>query len=233
MHYSKWNNVTEYVFENIKSRLVSGEFPLESKLPSEKMLCEAYNVGRSSVREALSMLEAVGMIRIERGRGSFVESIQESTAKAKTWYQSKTDSLAELIDTRCCLECLAAEKAALIVTEEQLTQMEKVNASFLNSAKPINLEHALEFDTQFHRMIFQVCNISLLSQLSSLVETAYAEYRTNSYILTKHIDVAAAGHSLIIEALRAHDPSASRKATEAHIRQSLEHINKILELENE
>lgn len=232
MHYSKWNNVTEYVFENIKNRLMAGEFPLDSKLPSEKMLCAAYNVGRSSVREALSMLEAVGMIRIERGRGSFVESTQESTTKAKTWYQSKTDSLAELIYTRCCLECLAAEKAALKITEDQLARMAEVNARFLGSAKPIDPPQLLHFDTLFHHTLFEVCNISLLAQLNNLVDSAYAEYRTNAYILTKHIDIAAQGHSQIIVALRARDPQQARYATESHIRQSLEHINKILELEN-
>ncbi|MCD8138643.1 MAG: GntR family transcriptional regulator [Planctomycetaceae bacterium] len=229
MHYSKWNNVTEHVFENIKTRLMEGEFPLNSKLPSEKMLCEAYNVGRSSVREALSMLEALGMIRIERGRGSFVESIQENTTKAKTWYQSKTDSLAELIDTRCCLECLAAEKAAVIITDDQIATMENLNARFLESAKPTDVAHLLHYDTQFHRLIFQVCNIGLLAQLNEVVESAYAEYRANAYILTQHIDIAAQGHSQIIAAMRAHNQQLAKAVVEIHIRQSLEHITKILE----
>lgn len=231
MQYSRWNNVTEYVFENIRSRILAGEFPVDSKLPSEKMLCEAYNVGRSSVREALSMLEAVGMIRIERGRGSFVQSVQESTAKAKTWYQSKRDSLAELIDIRCCLECLAAEKAALVITDVQLAKMVKLNVDFLASAKPVDMVQLLNFDTQFHETLFEVCNIGLLAQLNHTFVAAYSEYRTNSYILTKHIDAAASGHNTIISARRTRDPKLAKTAVEMHIRQSLEHISRILDMD--
>lgn len=230
MQFSKWNNVTEYLVENIKNRIMKGEFPVDAKLPSEKVLCETYKVGRSSVREALSMLEAVGMIRIERGRGSFVESAQENAARAKNWYAGKTASLAELINIRAYMECLAVEKAALTISAAQLVAMEKINADFLAGADPYDYWQLLNCDMHFHQMIFEVADIGLLSQINGLVEAAYAEYRTKAYILTKHIDTAGKGHEEVIVALKAHDAPRAREALDRHIRQSLEHINQVLHL---
>lgn len=56
--YSSWNSVASYLVENIKKKIENGEYGEGSKLPSEKMLSEEYSVGRSSVREALKMLQA-------------------------------------------------------------------------------------------------------------------------------------------------------------------------------
>ena len=58
MKYSPWESVASYLVDNLKERIQKGEFEAGGKLPSEKTLMEEYNVGRSSVREALKMLQA-------------------------------------------------------------------------------------------------------------------------------------------------------------------------------
>jgi GntR family transcriptional regulator len=56
----------------IKARIVSGEWESGQKLPSEKELCESFDVSRSVVRQALGELSTEGLIDTYRAKGSFV-----------------------------------------------------------------------------------------------------------------------------------------------------------------
>jgi GntR family transcriptional regulator len=60
------------VYESIKEKIQSGELKELDKLPSERKLCNDYNVSRITIREALELLEAERYIRREHGKGSYV-----------------------------------------------------------------------------------------------------------------------------------------------------------------
>ena len=107
MTYQRWDTVSSYLVDNLYERINNGEFPEGSKLPSEQKLCEEYTVGRSSVREALRILQAKNAIVIERGKGSFVLSADKKKQLSEEWYKSKTEQLEDLLDLRVALECMA------------------------------------------------------------------------------------------------------------------------------
>lgn len=56
----------------LKQRIEAGEWGYGAMLPSEHELCEVYNVSRGTVRQAMAELEAEGLVRRERGRGTFL-----------------------------------------------------------------------------------------------------------------------------------------------------------------
>ena len=62
------------IAELIESAIVSGEFEVGSKLPSEKELAERFGVGRPSVREALFLLQQQGFVEISSGARAQVTS---------------------------------------------------------------------------------------------------------------------------------------------------------------
>lgn len=231
MRYSNWDTVTDYIVEKLKERIEKGEFPVGSKLPSENDLCNYYSVGRSSVREALSSLEAVGMISIVRGRGSFVNPPDENVRIAREWYKTNTDSLADLIRIRSSLECIAVSKAAERITQEQMIRLKKAHNAFIDTAEAHDYTGALENDGIFHAIICEASGIGLLEQLNHIVANAYSEYRAKAYVLTRHMDCAILGHKHLIEALEAHDAGAAEQAMKEHVCESLKHIVEILNLE--
>ena len=55
-----------YVYEDLKRRIVSGQFRPGSKLPSSRNLCEEYNVGIATITRALDALKTEGLIDIRR-----------------------------------------------------------------------------------------------------------------------------------------------------------------------
>ena len=63
------------VMERVRALIEDGSFPPHTKLPSERELQQSFGVGRSTVREALRALEALGVIELRQGRGAFVRDI--------------------------------------------------------------------------------------------------------------------------------------------------------------
>lgn len=64
------------VAQILTRRIVSGEYPPRTKLPTERLLSEEFNVNRHAVREALKRLEAIGLLEIRHGSGIYVQPLQ-------------------------------------------------------------------------------------------------------------------------------------------------------------
>ena len=67
--------LSEAAIEQIKELIVSENLEPGSKLPSERDLVEALGVGRSSIREALRILEIMGLVEVLPGKGAFVKAL--------------------------------------------------------------------------------------------------------------------------------------------------------------
>ncbi len=71
--------LSQQLTEKLGRRILSGEFPAGSRLPTERALSEEYGVARHVVREALKRLEAIGLLRIRQGSGIYVQQMQFDT----------------------------------------------------------------------------------------------------------------------------------------------------------
>ena len=73
----KKNQMTkcDYVVEQLKERIVSGEYKSGDQLPPEGALCELFGVSRITVREALKKLNMMGLVEIKQGKGTFVKTV--------------------------------------------------------------------------------------------------------------------------------------------------------------
>src|SRR6266702_2705705 len=76
--------LSEQVAKRLSERISAGDWRPGEKLPSEAELCRAFNVGRSSLREALSSLAFIGLIRVRAGGGSYVAD-QPSPYVTSSW----------------------------------------------------------------------------------------------------------------------------------------------------
>src|SRR6478609_8975829 len=70
----KRQNLAEEVVNRLKQKISSGEFSEGQKLPSEPELMQLFGVGRSSIREAIRILSNSGVVRVQQGSGTYVES---------------------------------------------------------------------------------------------------------------------------------------------------------------
>jgi GntR family transcriptional regulator len=80
--------------ELLRGEIVAGRWSVDEKLPSERELCEAFNLSRTTVREAIDALVNEGLLRREKGRGTFIAApkILESLLQSPTGF---TDTMVE------------------------------------------------------------------------------------------------------------------------------------------
>lgn len=229
MKYSSWNSVASYLVENIKKKIENGEYGEGSKLPSEKMLSEEYLVGRSSVREALKMLQAENLIEIVKGKGSFVLSTDARSKGIDQWYHSKKEVFRDLVEIRVALECLAVKKAAVKVTDDVIEKLISINQAY-EATSATDITTRLEYDEAFHRLIVKTANMVLLEDIYNRFESAYTEYRIKGFVLTKYFKKAAEGHRQIIRAFQNRDEKSAEQLMYEHIYEVVDDIEKILEI---
>ena len=122
-------SLTSMVADDLLDRIVNGEFPPGATLPGELELALHHDVSRMTVREAMKTLAAHHVIRVERGRGTFVNPLSrwtsmEAVLRAAADGVNATAASIQLIELRRMLETGAAELAATRISPDELDAME-------------------------------------------------------------------------------------------------------------
>ncbi|KVC57084.1 GntR family transcriptional regulator [Burkholderia stagnalis] len=209
------HTVTDAAIATIRDRIETGVYPVGSLLPAQRQLSEELEISRASLREALSTLEALGMLRIRAGKGVYVESAQATASHA--WRFAEQSSPPDTYQMRYALEGFAARMAARVVTDDDIAWFED-NLAELHVALTENaLDDASQLDFEFHMRIVNVAgNAAIESILRSSADIMKESqrmpfYRRELLFSTWH------EHRAIVDALIARDPAAAGAAIEAHI----------------
>ncbi|MCK4897409.1 MAG: FadR family transcriptional regulator, partial [Anaerolineales bacterium] len=118
--------VFEQAVEQIRELILSGAFTPGEKLPAEQELSRQLDVSRSSIREALRVLEAEGIIEVKRGAGAFVASNPFQNAirsEYVRWLAKREESLIQLLQVRESMEGLTAGLAASRADKEVIEKL--------------------------------------------------------------------------------------------------------------
>lgn len=124
----KTKKIYEEIVEQIKELFAQGDLKPGDKLLSEREFAERLQVSRASVREALSALEAMGLIEIKPGEGTFIRQMGVSSIiePLALLLLMEKDQVFELFELRKILEVEAAGLAALRATSEDVERMFEV-----------------------------------------------------------------------------------------------------------
>ncbi|TDB73371.1 FadR family transcriptional regulator, partial [Actinomadura sp. KC216] len=149
-----WVSATQQIREQLLRGIRQGELAPGSALPSERELCEVFGVSRVSVREAIAGLEAMGLVSVRHGRGTFVRD--GSAARYEDafgrYLELHRGQLVELLAVRGALDRLAAQEAAANGPSEQVERMVEAHRAFLDAAaepRP-EFDRIAELDVAFH-----------------------------------------------------------------------------------
>ncbi|MEV6271283.1 FadR/GntR family transcriptional regulator [Kribbella sp. NPDC051936] len=122
------SGLADQIVDDLKRRILDGGIAPGAKLPAENSLVEEFGVSRTVVREAVSRLQAAGLVETFQGRGSFVLEVPERTPGLRE-VRSHRDVL-DLMDFRIGVESEAAGLAAIRRTEHQLKGIERALDDF-------------------------------------------------------------------------------------------------------
>lgn len=170
-------------------------------MPTEQELSAELGVGRNTLREAIKVLQALGVVEIRHGFGMFVAeenliALSDSlTFRGQMSLRHKGHEANELVDVRQALESGLVGSAMTAINAEQLTELEKtVELMEERAAAGLNFVDA---DKDFHRMLFEPLNNQLLSNLLGVF---WDVYRT----IHAAIDVADPTKSHLAETAHSH-----------------------------
>lgn len=167
----KSTKVNEQVVQQIKDSIYQGELKKGDKLPTVNELHEAWGVSRSSIREAFSALELVGIIRTRTSEGTFIAN-EDSTRflePLSLMLALEEDIAKELLEFRMLLECDCIRLAIDKIKPDELDEMKKY-IEILEESKG-DEQNGIEADRMFHYTIARASGNKVIYQvLASIYE---------------------------------------------------------------
>jgi GntR family transcriptional repressor for pyruvate dehydrogenase complex len=193
-------------------------------LPPERELVKRFGVSRSSIRDAIRSLEAVGLLEPRQGIGTVVRDLSADAVvnPVAGALLQKRKVIKELLDVRMIIEPALARRAALHATAEQIAEMEAI----LNRQQErIRREElATEEDSAFHYTIALAADNSVMLKLANVLMDLLRETRERSLQVGGRQEKSLAAHRRILAALK----HGGAVAAEAAMRRHLLEIEKIV-----
>jgi DNA-binding FadR family transcriptional regulator len=210
---------SEMIAQDLVAYIVESRLPPGARLPHEKEMIEQIGVGRTSLREALRILETRGVVTIKSGPGGgpVVRHPQPTdlTESFKLILQFQRGTMAEILDARVWLEPIAARMAAENITRHEIARLGEINAEIEAGAD--TQEKIVDANRRFHSVI-AASTANIVVQIYTETLLAIADEGINELHHSREFRRAIIkGHQEIIEALEAKDPDRAELAMREHI----------------
>lgn len=205
--------LSQRVASAIKTFIIDEQLAPGDKLPSEPELGRYFQVSRLVVREALQALAAVGILRVQHGRGAFVEPFRGGPVAEQLTFGLGDEPalLRHMLEVRIILETGAIELAALRVTDEDRAQLRAIIEQMRVAAER---GQTLEsHDRSFHHAIVAAARNPALSRLGSVIDEFFA-LKSLAYppsIVWRGSRAEIEEHVALFEAISAGAPERARQ----------------------
>jgi GntR family transcriptional repressor for pyruvate dehydrogenase complex len=204
--------------QTLQYQILSGTYKTGQMLPGQRDLAESLGISRASLREALSMLEALGFIRSLPGKGTLVTSGRKSNGTSVT--NASPPSSAELPATfqlRYIFEPAAAALAAHLIDPDKSARLWGMQARFEEALTMLDLVNASQADLEFHQLIAELSGNSGLLRLTHDFASRISHSLRLPFADHTRIWEPAAEHRVIATAISAGDAEGARVAMQTHL----------------
>ena len=206
------------IVDQIERAIFDRAYAAGERLRSERELAEQFRVSRITVRDALRVLEARGLIRVKVGAsgGAFVTetNLDQVVGSISTMVKLRRMTLSELAEARTIVESAAAERAAARADAAAIAKL----ASMVERSRAVvhdGLPHT-EVSMDFHVGVAEASGNELLSATvqayRDLLMQTLRDMRDPS-----SAQVTQKWHEDILDAIRQHDAEATRKLMQDHL----------------
>lgn len=209
----------ELVAEQLLSRISERHIMPGDAMPSERELSALYRVSRSSVREALRLLESTGMIE-QRSAGSFVVSTYARPLNNSYNLLLALDqaNMAEVFEMRRILECEAAALAAERRNEQDIEAMDDVLNASVRGLETGSADLFVDSDLRFHLAVASAARNRLIHLTMHATRDQLRQIFTSMFMVSGPPENSIQQHRAIRDAIRAGDAAAARSAMQNHLR---------------
>jgi DNA-binding GntR family transcriptional regulator len=192
----------DVVYRTLRERIIEGQLPAGSWLV-EAELATQFRVSRTPVREALKRLIAERLAAHDAFRGTIVRSVDPREAT-------------EIGEMREVHEGLAARLAASRATDEQLNELDYIQAQLGLVLRNNRFAEAASHNARFHELLYSAAGNQRLAEVAGGLQDFVRRYTVEAISDPKRAAAIVLEHDEILKALRARNPAQAETAARAH-----------------
>lgn len=215
--------VSDSIVSQIEEMILDGALKPGDRLPSERDLALQLDVSRPSLREAIVVLQAKGLVKVRRGGGTYV---RDAFARSLTdplieILDRRPDTTFDVLELRLALEEVAAYYAALRANDTDRKMLRRRFEALEATYDDPDRERNGQADLEFHMSVFDashnVALVHVMRGLFSLVRVTIIDNLERIYRDAGGKDRIRDQHRALFEAVMSGDATAARSAANAHL----------------
>ncbi len=216
----------QQILKALQDYIIEGNLEHGTELPPERMLASRLGVSRFSLREALRVAQAQGLIEISRGRRPRVTrpSADAAAAVIALALRRSRKTLLDLVAARQGLETQIARLAAAHAGERQIAEMEETIR--LIDENRTNADICVEQDVRFHSVLARSTDNVVFEIILAPLRELLTDSRKKT--IREGVDRVISGHRAILAAIRERDPEKAAQAMFHHLKMAEEDLRKVL-----
>lgn len=233
---AKSGTLTNRVEQRLISAIVSGALDTDARLPQEGDLAEELGVSRLTLREAVRSLQRLGVVRVERGRGTYVNArarwsyLDPAVLTALIEAGQGADLYRSLTELRRMLETglvgLAAERRG----DDHLAGLESCLDRMQDACDTQDVEEFAAADVDFHEVLLDAADNPVVLGIYALLSGALRQVREATTRRTIGDPSAVVMHRQIADAVAAGSAPAAVEAMNRHFDNTDRYVAEVIEL---
>ena len=216
----KPRKLPEQIADKLREMIIQEEMKTGSKLPAEAELMARFGVSRSTVREAVKILQTEHIVDIRQGQGTFLcamPGLADDPLGLRVTDQEEL--IAQLLETRLLVEpnvaALAAQRRQDRHLQEMKTLLDRMDNAYLHG------ENYTPYDAQFHSVIADCTGNDVIKRLLPTIhESIRAGYQHTRRVEGSY-QRASQCHLEMYRAIAEHDSDRARLAAQRHMVQTM------------
>lgn len=205
--------ISQNIVEQIRKRLINGSLQPGEVLPSEENLSKIFGVSRSSIREALQILEIQGIVDRKKRSGTVIRKL--SILEMANIYMPRSDkeSLLDLMETREILEVAIVELVSERASPKDIQELENLLEWMVN-----NPQEAAEADVAFHLALARMSRNEVMFNIVKSLKGTMDRLQERTIYLQGRLAHVIVEHRKIIESIKSKDPEMAKIYMKRHLR---------------
>ncbi|QND50913.1 FadR family transcriptional regulator [Phyllobacterium sp. 628] len=216
-------NLAETAVENIRSEIATNRWPVGDRIPNEAALADMLAVSRGTVREAVRVLVAQGLLETKQGSGTYVRSLVNPD---ESLLRIRRTGLRDQVETRCALEVEAARLAALRHTPEVIAELRQLLTE-RGEYNPATHEHYVARDLAFHKAVVAASRNHALMEVYEFFSVSTQEI-IRATVTGELPEPDMAAHAAIIDAIASGDADKAASTTRTFMAPILLELDRLL-----
>ncbi len=210
------------VSDHLQQLILRGGLRPGDRLPSQRELSSQLGVSRPSLREAMTMLETMGLVTIRVGSGAYVAPPE---GRAPLWRFSDRCSPRDVYEARYGLESYAAKLAARTGDAGGVARLAACVEAMRAALRSQDIVAMAEADARFHDLLFELCGNPVLAGMYRPVRDLMVETQRLPMIRWTRMEETLREHADLLAKIAANDAEGAEEAMKHHILSAAKRFN--------